>query len=194
MADRLDMIAADFWRDAGVRDSLAGAAEAALPVTVVQRSALSPRAVGQYLETIGIAAAVAAVGADDAPLRGCVFASRGHGVLFIRAGEELFTLAHEIAHFLLHYHLPRHRATWLAGREIVAVLDGDRAATPAERLTGALTGVSIGPHVHLLGTDHEPAAETEADALAARLLGDRPTPRRDPLLAWARAVLIGGRP
>ena len=193
MGRDLPAIAEAFWRDAGGRSvPLREAAEAALPVAVIERPALTADSVARRLRREG--AGLARVPVGDGPLRGCVYASRGHGQLLVRAGEGPFTLAHEIAHFLLHYHLPRRQAVALAGPAVVAALDGDRPATPAERLTGALALIDVGPHVWLVGAEGEAGAEREADELAAHLLG---MPRRrvepDPLLAWARQVLIGGR-
>ena len=192
----LARIADRFWRSAGGRDvPLAEAAEAALPAVVVELPAVTTRLVVGRLRREGIEQVGDPADEDDRPLRGCVFASRGHGQLFVRAGEGPFTLAHEVAHFLLHYQLPRQRAVELAGPAVVAVLDGDRPPTDGERLSGALGLVDVGQHLWLFDAEGEHAAEREADALADRLLG-RPRRRRaagpDPLLGWAREVLVGG--
>jgi hypothetical protein len=74
------------------------------------------------------------------PLRGCLIAHRGQGIIFLEASETIdqqrFTLAHELAHFIGHYLGLRDTAIARLGPSIVAALDGDRAPTSAERLSG----------------------------------------------------------
>ena len=192
---RLRRIADDFWRRvpdlADVRPRpIRAAVEAALPMTVVDGvDPLTPAAIASWLLRHGHV-----VHADgDERLLGCLHAARGHGHLFVAPGQdedgERFTVAHEAAHFLLHHDLPRREA----GGGVLAVLDGDRPATPAERLGGALAARPVRPHVHLYRGDSEDAAEAECDALVALLLDLPRRPRRpDPVVALARRVLGEG--
>ncbi|MEM6314082.1 MAG: hypothetical protein AAF743_08340, partial [Planctomycetota bacterium] len=117
--------------------------------------------------------------------------------------------------FLLHHEAVRAAAVDVAGVAILEVLDGDRPPTTAERLTGVLTATAIGPHVHLMRADGEHRAEGQADALALELLAPRHLrdgltpadvaerfgipeacvpggPVGDPVVTWARDVLVGG--
>ena len=192
---RLRRIADEFWRRvpdlAAVRPRpIRAAAEAALPVTLVDDlDPLTPAAVASWLLRHGHVAGVD----GDERLLGCLHAARGFGHLFVQPGQgearERFTVAHETAHFLLHHDLPRREA----GGAVLAVLDGDRPATPAERLNGALTARPVRPHVHLYRGESEDAAEDECDALAALLLDLPRRPRRvDPVVALARRVLREG--
>ena len=115
-------------------------------------------------------------------LMGCLVANRGHGIVFVCGGdppdEQRLTLAHEAAHFLKHYLMPREQVLRALGRAIAPVLDGEREATPEERIAGLLSGVRVGAHVHLLprlaGEDSRiAAAEDEADDLGLELVAPR---------------------
>jgi hypothetical protein len=114
---------------------------------------------------------------DNRRLRGCLVAHRGHAFIFLEAGEtedeRWFTLSHELAHFVGHYLGARGLAIARLGPSIVAALDGDRLATPAERLSGVLARCPIGVYREVLDRDGaEPLTaaadrmEFEADAAA----------------------------
>jgi hypothetical protein len=115
--------------------------------------------------------------ADDRRLRGCLVAHRGRAIIFLEARETIeerrFTLSHELAHFVGHYLAARALATVRLGPSIVAVLDGDRAPTATERLSGVLARCPLGIFRDVLdreGAEPLTAAaermETEADATA----------------------------
>lgn len=118
----------------------------------------------------------------DRPLRGCLLASRGKGIIFIDGtdclDERTFTLAHETAHFLLDHYIPRMRLVELLGTSIVEVLDGMRPPTMEERLSGIFVEESLLPQLHTLerDTDGSPSSEStrkmesEADLLAIELI------------------------
>ncbi len=116
----------------------------------------------------------------DRQLCGFLVAQRGHAFIFIdsslSAAEQRLTFAHETAHFLYHYEAPRLAAIEMLGETIKPVLDGDRAATPHERLRGALRDVPLGVYKHMLDrSDGVPDAttsrlEAEADLIAFELL------------------------
>lgn len=123
----------------------------------------------------------AVIGVTDRPLHGCVIAIRGKGLIFVDGGDgahELrFTMAHEVAHFLLDYQLPRQRAIERFGPQIEEVLDGLRPPTPEERVDGLLANTPIGLFAHFMhrvGGDVAAAdileAESNADLLAFELL------------------------
>ena len=87
-------------------------------------------------------------------LHGCLMAYRGKGTIFMDAqdldNEQRFTLAHELAHFLLDYQAPRRRAVAILGPSILPVLDDDRPPTPAERLHAVLSSVPLGVLSHVM--------------------------------------------
>ena len=93
--------------------------------------------------------------AEDRPLAGCFGGHRGVGVILfdptLEPAELIFTLAHELAHYLRDYDAPRRRKVAARlGRSLsrsarrVAARDGD------ERLAGLLRGVIGATHTHFL--------------------------------------------
>jgi hypothetical protein len=118
---------------------------------------------------------------SDRRLHGCLLADRGKGTIFVDANdaddEQRFTLAHELAHFLLDYQLPRQRALDALGSSILPILDGERAPTLEQRLHAVMSEVHLGTlsHVmerpeHGLPTNLVLDIENRADMLALELL------------------------
>jgi hypothetical protein len=129
----------------------------------------------------------------DRPLRACLVAHSGGGVIFIDASdpedEHRFSLAHELAHWLLEYWQPRRLASAQLGERVLDVFDGKRPPTVAEQLHALIRQVRLGFHLHLMernrdgsvGDRRVAAAEQQADRLAFELL------------APAREVACGGK-
>ncbi len=115
-------------------------------------------------------------------LHGCMVALAGKGVLFYDSADEehqqRFTLAHEVAHFVLDHHLLRARALRAFGPDILPVLDRQRAPTPHESLFLVLERIPFGVQVRLMErnasgdpcTGKAMEAELRADRLAFELL------------------------
>src|SRR2546421_5597152 len=114
-------------------------------------------------------------------LHGCLIAYRGKGTIFYDADdvgdEQRFTMAHELAHFLLDYQAPRQRAVTILGSTILPVLDGDRPPTRAERLHAVLSTIHLGVMSHVmerpdvgLSTNVVIDIEDRANRLAIELL------------------------
>lgn len=117
----------------------------------------------------------------DRPLRGCLLAYRDNGVILLDSedptDEQLFTLAHELAHFLLDYEAPRRRALAALGEGVRPVLDGQRPPTLDERVHAALERAPLGVMRHLmerpekgLPTGDVLYIEDRADRLALEIL------------------------
>lgn len=125
---------------------------------------------------------------EDRPLHGCMYAYAGKGLLLVngtdRAAEMRFTIAHELAHYLLDYELVRRRAVEKLGSEILRVLDGVRPATTEERVDALLSAACIGVYRHLMYRDGKrldsltACSETLADELAVELLAPEEAVRR----------------
>jgi hypothetical protein len=109
-------------------------------------------------------------------------ARAGVGILFHDSEEgepeQRFTLAHEVAHFVLDHWLPRVRALRVFGEAIRPVLNGLRPPTPEESMTALFERVSLEVQGKLMDRDHSglystgKVAESErrADRLAQELL------------------------
>lgn len=115
-------------------------------------------------------------------LHGCLVAYRGNGYIFLdeadSQNEKRFSLAHEVAHFILDYQKPRQKAIAELGPNIVEVLDGTRVATVDERITAILSDFTVGPYINLiervqdgtLSLSQAIEIENRADRLALELL------------------------
>lgn len=120
-------------------------------------------------------------GGGDRRLCGCLLAYNSSGVIFLDTAdtqdERRFTLAHELAHFLLDYQAPRERALTALGEGIRPVLDGLRPATVEERIHAVMSDAPLGVLSHLMerpsGGMPSSAAlsvESRADRMALELL------------------------
>jgi Zn-dependent peptidase ImmA (M78 family) len=92
--------------------------------------------------------------------------------------HQKFSLAHEVAHYLLDYHLPRQKVIERLTKTTLEVLDGLRQPTLTERVSGLLEGVELTPHTHFMERGAEGdilsreilRIEERADRLALELL------------------------
>lgn len=180
---RLVQVADTFWQSAihiegrfprDVESAIAWA----VPLFVVRLPHISVRNVQDYLRRRQLPVDI---GTEDRLLHGCVVAVHGKGLIVVDgsdgANEVRFTLAHEVAHFLLDYLIPRQRAVARLGTNIEEVLDGHRPATRAERIDGILAHAPIELYAHFMhrndgdiATNKILNAESHADLLAFELL------------------------
>lgn len=179
----LEKVAATFWNSAGMQShdsrNLAQAAAVTLPLDVVTLNNLCMRRVEQWLRERGVQYKL---DVPDCLLYGLLVVYRGSGLIFLEGGDDKrtrrFTLAHEIAHFLLDYERPRNHAVQRLGTNVLDIFDGRRSATHDEQIIGAMTDVEMKPHVHLLTRSEDTSAwledrgktENRADRLALELL------------------------
>lgn len=182
---RIEEAAAEFWVEAGGRSKfgrpvdLDRAVALALPLGVCRMPTLSTAKIAAVLERIG---AVPWSMSAERPLRACLVADIGVGLVFIDGDddgdEQRYSLAHEVAHFLLHYKRPRDSALASLGPSLAEVLDRKRPPTVAERLSSVLRDAPLEPFRHAMAraSDGKPshmrteAMEAEADQLALELL------------------------
>ncbi|WP_338865484.1 ImmA/IrrE family metallo-endopeptidase [Myxococcus stipitatus] len=173
--------------------NLASEVERRLGVTLVARPQLTSDSVRDWLAQRHFRHRVAET---SRRLFGCMVARRGRAVLFLDSTDSLdeqrFTLAHEVAHFVLDHLLPRRWALSVFGESIRPVLDKTRSPTPAEKLSSHFSQIPIGIQVKLMERGPSGAirstqvlhSERRADRLAYELLapstlaqetlGDRP--------------------
>ncbi|HZT42269.1 MAG TPA: ImmA/IrrE family metallo-endopeptidase [Chthonomonadaceae bacterium] len=171
------------WRAAGGVPSFPRNMESlvsfALPLDVIRLPKLTVRAAEDWIvQRRGVCHLLC----QNRALCGCVVALRGIGVVFLDADdpsdERRFTLAHEIAHFLLDYLFQREAALHAFGPTIRPVLDGDRPPTTTERLHALLADVPLGLFINLMEREADGRivrgpiwnAENRADILAIHLL------------------------
>lgn len=178
----IENTAQQFWALAGGTGvppySIKTAITLALPLEVYPVPALRVRHVLAWARRVKIAHHIRG---RDRRLHGCLLAGRGKGTVFVDASdaddEQRFTLAHELAHFLLDYQLPRQRALGILGTSIRPVLDGERAPTLEERVHAVMSNVPLGTMSHVLErpesglpTNVVIDIENRADRLALELL------------------------
>lgn len=177
-------IALDFWARSGSKAPFPRPLEPAvfvvLPIAVIRLPRLRLWTAVEWLNKRGIAHRSG--DAADRSLHGYLIARGGVGVVFLDGtdplDEQLFSLAHEVAHFLYDYLRPRTVAIRALGSGIKEVLDGLRSPTAGERLAGVLRGVPLGVYAHLGRRsshghiDHPDVLhiEDKADQLALELL------------------------
>lgn len=169
----------EFWGLAGAPPpyprELGSVLSMALPIYRVVVPRLTPARVEAWL-----ARRHRQIDFDTAPrsLRGCLVAFRGTGFIFVDGAddpaEQRFTLAHEIAHYLLDYRAPRQSTLRRLGPSILPVLDGERPAARHERIDAVLTSSRLGYYIHLFDRGRADVmvdiSERRADDLAFELL------------------------
>lgn len=150
-----------------------------LPISVISLPQLSVARVEHWLARQQVPYSFLC---QNRALCGCAVAALGHGLLFIDSEdderEQRFTVAHEVAHFLLDYQAPRRLALDLFGESIRVVLDGERPPTKAERIDAVLSRATLGVFTDLMprsaqgGIDQGSIlrAEERADRFALELL------------------------
>lgn len=147
-----------FWQSCGQPEpfprTLEGSIALALPLTVVKLPHLKLNLIETWLARRGVAFRFHC---RSRSVRGCLVASGGQGAVFVDGAdpddERRFTLAHETAHFLMDYRLPRETVARKFGPAILDVFDGHRAPSVTERVHSALAGVSIGVYTKLMERD-----------------------------------------
>ena len=148
-----------------------------LPVNIVKLPHLTLQRVEQWLSSRGPRFSFMC---HSRAVRGCVVAFNGHGVIFIDNSdpidEQRFTVAHETAHFIVDYWLPRRRAVNKLGEGIAQVFDGERSASVDERFDALIAGVRVGVYTEMMERDSGSSiasvwdVEDRADCVATALL------------------------
>ncbi|WP_308620298.1 ImmA/IrrE family metallo-endopeptidase [uncultured Desulfovibrio sp.] len=176
-------LAADFWEKSGLEYNppcnIVEATRRATPLAIIPLPALCTSILQNWLGKRSIFISPIY---KNRPLHACLVSRKGAGLLFFNSDdspeEQRFSIAHEVAHFILDYLLPRERAVASMGEKILPVLDGEREATPDERFDALWGDVCLGTYNHLFvrgeggGFLHYSAkrSEIEADNLALEIV------------------------
>jgi hypothetical protein len=147
----------------------------ALPLAIVKLPRLWLHDVESWLENRNT---YFSFGCQSRAIRGCLIAHRGKGLMFVDGAdtnEELrFTIAHEVAHFIVDYLQPRERALQKFGTGILEVIDGHRPPNANERVHAVLIGNYLSFHTNLMERKIPNSeiwkAEDRADKIALALL------------------------
>jgi hypothetical protein len=154
-----------------------------LPLTVVPLPGLTPRKGHAWL--VSHKRAHGGLVETDDLKHGFTVAHAGVGVLFLNSAdppdEQRFTLAHEVAHFVLDHLQPRSRALRAWGASIRPVLDGEQEPTIAEQLFSVLERVPYRTRTNFMDRNDKGRprtgqvweSEQRADRLAFELLAPR---------------------
>lgn len=154
-----------------------------LPLTVVPLPGLTPRKGLEWLVSHKRAHG-GLVGTSDLK-HGFTVAHAGVGVLFLNStappDEQRFTLAHEVAHFVLDHLQPRLRALRARGESIRPVLNGEQEPTVAEQLFSVFERIPYRTQSNFMDrndkgkprTGQVMELEQRADRLAFELLAPR---------------------
>jgi len=171
-----------FWRSAGELEdyprTLERALALALPVALVKLPHLQLNDIEVWLRRRWVSFSF---DCQNRFVHGCLVAYGGKGIIFVDGGDPVdqlrFTLAHEIAHFLLDYWIPRQKAVQSLGQSITEVMDGQRSLSLDERVRSLLGSIPIGIHTDLLERDESGVdlnktwkMEDQADKVALALL------------------------
>lgn len=147
-----------------------------LPLAIERIAGLTSSRVTDFLSSAGMPVLVCEPARE---LRACLAADSGVGFILLDSSdteeEQRLSLAHELAHFLLHYLAPREQALNRLGSSFVAVLDRSREPTKAELFSSALRDVPIEPYRHSMArtgiaTHVVMTMERDAEDLAVELL------------------------
>lgn len=171
-----------FWRTAGELEDYPRALERALalalPLALIKLPRIQLKDIENWLRQRRV---FFSFECQSRFVHGCLVAYGGKGIIFVDGGDPVdqlrFTLAHEIAHFLLDYWIPRQKAIQSLDYSITEVMDGQRAPSLDERVHSLLSSVPIGIHTSLLERDETGVdlsttwkVEDKADKVALALL------------------------
>lgn len=162
-------LAQNFWDGAvRVNDGLEAAIVMTLPIVPARISQLTLYKALAWLKQRGVVLP-GLEQVQDRPLRACLIAQGAPNNFILwddsdAPADQLFSLAHEVAHFLLDYEQPREQALSHLGPQILEVFDGGRTPTIEERLHGLIAGVQVRPRQHFM------ERATQGDILSRQVL------------------------
>lgn len=173
--------ALEFWENAGgYSPDLEEAALLTFPLSIERLDNLDINRAQDWLLTHGFPAPGLAQ-ISNRSLRACLVALGGERNLILLEttdpiSEQRFSLAHEIAHFLLDHLQPRELINRQLGSAGLEILESKRTPTLQERVAAILSGTKLKPYRHFMernkGDFNQETGRVEqrADLLAVELL------------------------
>ncbi|MEI7556528.1 ImmA/IrrE family metallo-endopeptidase [Candidatus Chlorohelix sp.] len=173
--------ALEFWENAGgYSPDLEEAALLTFPLSIERLAGLDVHEAQDWLLNHGFPTPALALIANR-PLRACLVALGGERNLILleatdSIAEQRFSLAHEIAHFLLDYLQPRELINRQLGKVGLEVLESRRLPTIQERVSAIIEGATLKPYRHFMErhngdlNQETGRVEQRADLLAVELL------------------------
>jgi hypothetical protein len=144
----------------------------ALPLTVIKLPRMKITDIQDWLTRRGASVAFAC---SDRQLRGCLVARSGEGLIFVDGtdspAELRFTIAHELAHFIIDYLHPRSLALRTFRPSSRDVIEGRRMPTASERVQAVLTSTAITVHINLM--ERSDGGETSSNVYRIEDRADR---------------------
>ena len=175
-----------FWKRAGGRSGypadIAYAVMCALDVYVDEVANLTPASAAARIGRGGL---WQSDGVYERGLRGCVIVGQAGAAILVEKSddeaEKRFTIAHEVAHYILEVKRHHERASDRLGPEFADALYGLREATPTERIDAWLSNARSEAFAHFMdrapgggyGCSRTLEAECAADDLAVEILAPR---------------------
>jgi Zn-dependent peptidase ImmA (M78 family) len=148
-----------------------------MPIAVVKLPHLDLRLIEDWLIRRGVNFKF---DVENRWVRGCLVAYGGKGMIFVDGAdpipEQRFTIAHELAHFMIDYWQPRNRSAQKYGPAVLELFDGLRGPTLDERIHAVLQGFPLGTFTRLIergvqgGDEATWRAENHADQMALAFL------------------------
>lgn len=149
------------------------------PIAVIKLNKLNLLEISKYFTARGNSISCPL---DNKELYGFILSHNGYTYIFLNGTESVqeqrFTLAHEFAHYLSDYKLPRQSIIEKCGVSIIEALNNKRHFTTEEKLLALVQGYSLKAFTYLLDASatsaferlHVWKAENKADELAMEIL------------------------
>jgi hypothetical protein len=193
-----EQLVADFWGRVGYTEAFPRQLEQSImltvPVHIVKvHGCLDTAFIRERLRRRGITLRTAW---KERKMRGCLVALKEDAAIFVDGtlspNDWRVIVAHEFGHYLAEFEFPRRRALRYLGQPVLKVFDGERPASPAEKLAATLSNVNVGVLVHYMDRSEDSRAlvqgvEDTACVVGAELIA----PRKVVLEAIVRRKLCG---
>lgn len=185
---KIQQLASEFWSRAAIEPNypidniiLEQAILLSCPLSIVKINKLNFYAIFSWLNQNGFTSASNHFDVNCS-LFGLLFVNKGKGFIFIDGSvssqEQLFTLAHEVSHYILDYEQHKLQLVRTLGDDGIEILNSSREPYHHEYFKGIISGVDVKPYIHLIEKETSDTwekmgigkVENSADLFAMELL------------------------